>query len=485
MTRVRFAPSPTGYLHQGNIRTALFNYLFARQQGGKFILRIDDTDRERSKPEFEESISHDLHWLGIECDEGPANPGSCGPYRQSERESIYEKYLTQLRETGRVYPCYCTPEELEAERRRAIMTGVTFRYRGKCRDLTAGEREAKEAQGIKPSYRFRVEPQVIKFDDLVYGEKTFDTAVMGDFVIARSDGGPLYLFASAIDDALMEISHVIRGEDGLSNAPRQILIQQTLGFSVPQFAHLPLILGPDHTLLSKRNGSASVAELRDKGYLPEALINYLALLGWSPPAGRDILDRDTLVQLFNINKVGRSSAVFDWGKLNHINQVYLRRLPQERYLALAHEAIREVKPGLEGFSAEQIDTTLMALRNNVQTLGEIPGWLSLLLGEPKVTTPEAQEALKGPDAEKVLKTAVALLQEKQGEFDADGYEKFIEQLKSKSRQKGKKLFMPIRVALTGGTEGPELANLFASLGRDKILERIIHASENLQHQEPQ
>ena len=283
MTRVRFAPSPTGLLHQGNVRTALFNFLFARRQGGKLILRIEDTDQERSQENFEAAILQDLKWLGLNYDEGPDAGGAVGPYRQSERLEIYKQHLEKLKDQAQIYCCYCSHDDLEAERRRAMATGKPYRYSGKCRELSEADRQSKIDDGVAPTWRFKVERDIVKFNDLVYGEKIFDTLTIGDFVIARSNELPLYLFACAIDDCLMGVTHVIRGEDGMSNTPRQILIQRALGFEPPQFAHLPLILGPDHTLLSKRNGSTSVGELKAKGYLPGALLNYLALLGWAPP----------------------------------------------------------------------------------------------------------------------------------------------------------------------------------------------------------
>jgi len=329
MIRVRFAPSPTGLLHQGNVRTALFNFLFSRHQNGRLILRIEDTDQERSEKSFEESIYRDLQWLGIEYDEGPDKGGEYGPYRQSERHDIYKKYLNQLTESGRAYPCYCSTEDLENERRKAMAGNQAYRYSGKCRELKPEDRQAKIDQGVAPTYRFKVDREIVKFNDLVYGEKVFDTATIGDFVIARSNDLPLYLFACAIDDCLMKVSHIIRGEDGMSNAPRQILIMRALGFEPPQFAHLPLILGPDHSLLSKRNGSTPVSELDGKGYLPQAILNYLALLGWSPPDNKEVLELTALVEKFDLGRVARSSAVFDWDKLNPQRGALIDRFNRE------------------------------------------------------------------------------------------------------------------------------------------------------------
>lgn len=483
MVRVRFAPSPTGLLHQGNIRTALYNYLFARQNQGTLVLRIDDTDRERSQEEFVEAATGDLKTLGIQWDEGHGAGGNFGPYRQSERTALYRKHLDQLIQKQKVYACFATPEEIENERRRALATGKTFVYRSKDRDLTPEQREEKSAQGLKPHYRFAVEPDILKFHDLVYGEKVFDASTIGDFTVARSDETPLYLFASAVDDALMQISHVIRGEDGMSNTPRQMLIQRALGWEAPQYAHLPLILGPDHTLLSKRNGSASVAELTARGYLPQALLNYLALLGWSPPPGKEILSLEELAQFFRIEKVSRSSAVFDWDKLNFINNHYLRQLSDEDYLAQAKPIVERANPPLGGATVEEINQTILALRPNVKTLEEMPQWLEMILGEPQAESDEAKEFLQIKESPKVWESLLALLQDLSGEFSEKNVKGFLDDVQKKSKVRGRKLFMPIRVALTGSTEGPELTQIFSCLGKTRIGERIQRAIKNLQHQD--
>ncbi|MFO1464675.1 MAG: glutamate--tRNA ligase [bacterium] len=485
MIRVRFAPSPTGLLHQGNVRTALFNFLYARHHGGKLVLRIEDTDQERSQENYEAAILQDLKWLGLEYDEGPDRGGDFGPYRQSERLDLYKRYLQQLESQGQVYPCFCTPEDLEAERRKAMASGKPYRYSGRCRELSAEDRKAKLDAGTPRTYRFKVEREIVKFHDLVYGEKVFDTLTIGDFVIARSNELPLYLFACAVDDCLMQISHVIRGEDGMSNTPRQILIQKALGFAPPQFAHLPLILGPDHTLLSKRNGSTSVGELKGKGYQASAILNYLALLGWSPPEGKDILDLPQLIEHFDLGRVSRSSAIFDWAKLDHINQVYLMRMPEEEYLAKAKAALAGAQFDAGSASEEQLRKVLIALRPNLKNLSEVPGWMGLLLGRPEPQNDEAKEVLKAPESRKVLETLAKLIEAREDEMNAVSYEQILEELKKKTKIKGKKLFMPLRVALTGGTEGPELAALVTALGKTQVLERVRSAFENLQHEKPQ
>lgn len=483
MVRVRFAPSPTGLLHQGNVRTALFNYLFSRHQGGKLILRIEDTDQERSQDDYAEAIVKDLQWLGLDYDEGPGKGGDFGPYRQTERLDIYKKYLGQLIEAKKVYPCYCTPEEIDIERRRAMATSKAYLYSGKCRDLSEADRQAKDAAGVAPSLRFKVDREIVKFNDLVYGEKVFDTAMIGDFVVARSNSIPIYLFACALDDCLMQITHVIRGEDGMSNTPRQILLMKAMGFEPPQFAHLPLILGPDHSLLSKRNGSTSVGELKDKGYLPGALLNYLVLLGWSPPKGPEILSLPELTEKFDLSRVARSSAIFDWDKLGHINQSYLRDLPEDEYLAKARGFLQSAGIQTSRESEDRVTQTLLAVRPNLRTFGDLPLWISWLMNDPVVASEEAKAVLTTPETSKVLKVLSDLVQKEEGELGRESYEKLVEELKRKTKIKGKKLFMPIRVALTGSVEGPELANLLPTLGKTKVLERIHRAIENLQHPE--
>jgi glutamyl-tRNA synthetase len=288
--RVRFAPSPTGLLHVGNARTALFNWLLARGRGGTFVLRIEDTDVERSTPESEQGILNDLRWLGLDWDEGPDVGGPHGPYRQSERLDLYRSYAHELVEQGHAYHCFCSAEQLEADRRAALESGRPPQYSGRCRDLSPSTAAERLASGHPAVVRFRVpQGRTVAFQDVVRGTVQFETEVIGDPVLVRSDGHPAYNFAVVIDDALMEITHVVRGEDHISNTPRQVLLYEALKFQPPVFAHLALVLGPDHTPLSKRHGATSVSEFRTRGYLPEALVNYLALLGWSPGGGDEVL----------------------------------------------------------------------------------------------------------------------------------------------------------------------------------------------------
>ena len=334
--RVRFAPSPTGPFHIGGARSALFNYLLARKTGGKLILRIEDTDRERSTPESEENIKAALKWLGMDWDEGVDVGGPNGPYHQMERLDIYKKYTDKLLAEGKAYYCYCTDEELEKERQSLIKEGKMPRYMGKCRHLTEEQIAQFKAEGRKPTVRFRVPAdKQILVRDMVRGDVVFDSNNIGDFVIVKSDGIPTYNYAVVIDDALMHITHVIRAEEHLSNTPRQCLIYDALGFKQPTFGHISLILGKDHTKMSKRHGATSVDQYRQLGYLPEAINNFLALLGWAPNSEQEIFSMDELIHEFSMDRVAKNPAVFDIDKLNWINQHYMRQLDAEAFFEAA------------------------------------------------------------------------------------------------------------------------------------------------------
>ncbi|HWV94344.1 MAG TPA: glutamate--tRNA ligase, partial [Vicinamibacterales bacterium] len=334
--RLRFAPSPTGQLHVGNARTALFNWLLARGQGGTFILRIEDTDFERSTRESERSMIDDLHWLGLEWTEGVDAGGERGPYRQSERLHIYRAHAVELMAGGHAYQCFCSAELLETDRTAALAAGRPPRYVGRCREISRDDARRRIENGEKAVIRFRVpDNRDVTFDDVVRGSVTFNTEVIGDPVIVRSDGVPAYNYAVVIDDALMEVTHVIRGEDHISNTPRQILIFEAFGWRPPAFAHVSLVMGPDHSPLSKRHGATSVAEFRARGYLPEALTNYLALIGWSPGEGEEIVPIEQLAQRFRLQDVGHSAGVFDIDKLAWVNRHYLKAAAPERLARLS------------------------------------------------------------------------------------------------------------------------------------------------------
>src|SRR5712691_10388716 len=334
--RVRFAPSPSGQLHVGNARTALFNWLLARGRGGTFSLRIEDTDAERSTRDSEAAIVRDLRWLGLDWDEGPDIGGPRGPYRQSERLHLYESYASELLSAGHAYHCFCSTAQLDAERQTALAEGRPAHYAGTCRHLSREQADLRIAAGGRPAIRFRVpEGRDVVFEDVVRGDVRFQADVIGDPVIVRADGHPAYNFAVVVDDALMEVTHVVRGEDHISNTPRQVLLYEALGFPPPIFAHLALVMGPDHRPLSKRHGATSVVEFRARGYLPEALVNYLALLGWSPGDDAELLPIEEMARRFSLERVGHSAGVFDEEKLAWVNRHYLKIADSRRIAELS------------------------------------------------------------------------------------------------------------------------------------------------------
>jgi glutamyl-tRNA synthetase/nondiscriminating glutamyl-tRNA synthetase len=465
--RVRFAPSPTGHLHVGNARTALFNWLLARGHDGTFILRIEDTDAERSTRESEGSILEDLRWLRLEWDEGPDVGGARGPYRQSERLHLYTSYANELLGAGHAYHCFCSAQKLEAERRAMLASGRPPQYAGTCRSIAPDEARRRLDAGERAVIRFRVPEHVdVGFQDLVRGEVTFSTDVIGDPVLVRSDGRPAYNFAVVVDDALMEITHVIRGEDHISNTPRQVLLYRALGFAPPKFAHLSLVLGPDHTPLSKRHGATSVMEFRDRGYLPEALTNYLALIGWSPRADdgssdgdAELMPLDELARRFALEAVGHSAGVFDPEKLAWMNRHYMKTATPSR---IAAEAARFFHA--RGFLRRKTDAAMAYIESllpmavgSVDRLEEIPYRLAFLFAFDATEAgrrPDVAEVLHEPGARAVI---AALAETIDGPLlDRESFRAAATRVKEKTGQKGKALFHPIRVALTGEGGGPEL-----------------------------
>jgi nondiscriminating glutamyl-tRNA synthetase len=459
--RVRFAPSPTGHLHVGNARTALFNWLMARGSRGTFILRIEDTDAERSTRDSEAAILDDLRWLGLQWDEGPDVGGPHGPYRQSERLHLYLSYANELIEAGHAYYCFCSAERLEADRRAALASGLPPRYAGRCRAIPLARARERIDAGERAVVRFRVpEDRDITFTDLVRGEVTFHTSVIGDPVLLRSDGQPAYNFAVVVDDALMAVTHIVRGEDHVSNTPRQILIYEALGFTPPAFAHLALVMGRDHAPLSKRHGATSVNEFRAKGYLPEALVNYLALIGWSPGGDEEILPVDELARRFSIDAVGRSSGVFDEDKLAWMNRYYLRLADPVRVAALTVPFFQR-----EGFAADPGDAGRAYLASvvpmatgSVDRLSEVPERLRFLFAfDPRraLACSEVSEVVTEPGAV----TVIEVLADELGRaprLDREGFRAVIGAVKQRTGQKARGLFHPVRVALTGEARGPEL-----------------------------
>jgi nondiscriminating glutamyl-tRNA synthetase len=467
MTRVRFAPSPTGLLHVGNVRTALFNWLVAKKQRGSFILRVEDTDRERSESRFEEQLIDDLRWLGLDWDEGIGKGGAFGPYRQTERFELYQRFARQLLAEGRAYYCFCTPEQLEADRRAQQAAGGPIHYSGRCRTVDPDEACRRVEGGEAATIRLRIRPGSVHQHDLVFGDIVVETSEIGDFVLLRSDGSAQYNFACVIDDALMRISHVIRGEGHLSNTPRQLLLYESLGWEPPAYAHLSTILGPDGTKLSKRHGATSIAEFREAGYLPEALLNYLSLLGWSPTEEKgEILTREQIIEDFDLGRVQLSPATFDFDKLNWVNRTHLRELSSQALLSLALPYLIDARvlPATAVSSAQSAwaERLLVLSANYVDKLSDLTRVIPEILGfapDCDLKDPESAAILAQPTAVEVITAFRQALPTDDRPLTFDDYRDAVLGVKERTGIKGKLLFHPIRVAVTGRSSGPELDRL--------------------------
>ena len=490
--RVRIAPSPTGPLHIGTARTALFNYLYARHVGGTFILRLEDTDVARSTPEFEQDILEHLHWLGLEWDEGPAagglpERGAFGPYRQMARRDLYRAAAEQLLAEDRAYPCYCTAGELDADRKRREEARLPSRYGGRCAALTPGQRAAFAAEGRMPAIRFRIEPGVVAFDDMVRGHVEIDAAALGgDLVIVRDDGTPLYHFGVVVDDAAMGITHVIRGEDHLSNTPKHILLFRALGYPVPVFGHLPLILNADRSKMSKRKSQTAVKDYIAEGFVREALVNYLAFLGWSTGTEEEILSLDDLVGRFDTAAIQKGGAIFDRGRLEWLNGQWIRRLADDDLAArLAPFLAAEAAAGRidRAPSPAEIVALLPMVRERLPVLGAIGGLVGFLFVEDLV--PDA--ALLVPkrwDAATTragLSAALAEIAEAgEAGFTQDALEPALRGLADARGWKAGDLFMAIRVAISGRTATPPLFESLVALGRPRTQKRLERAARALE-----
>jgi glutamyl-tRNA synthetase len=475
--RVRFAPSPTGYLHIGNVRTALFNWLFARHNKGDFILRIEDTDFERSTKQYEKGVLQDLSWLGLDWDEGPDIGGDYGPYRQSERLNIYSNYAHKLLKEGKAYYCFCSPEELQAERTKALKEGRPPRYSGKCQKLSQNKVEQLLQANQPAALRFKVNEGTVAFTDLVRGEITFDSKEIGDFIILRSDGIPPYNFAVVIDDNLMHINHVIRGEDHISNTPKQILIYHALGFPLPHFAHLSMILGKDRSPLSKRHGVTSLSQFRDEGFLPEAMRNYLALLGWSSPDEEEILSTEKIINEFSLSRVAKSAAVFDIDKFKWLNGYYIRKMPINElvsqaipYLRAAKYIDREPDENTKHVLADMIN----AVKEHISTLSELPDELKIFFhfdAKQAVQLAEIKKMFKQERALEVIEKVFSAIEtEEQVSFNF--FKEIAYSVGKETDCKGPELYHPIRAALTGKLSGPELNKVIPILEKAKHLTLI-------------
>jgi len=458
--RLRFAPSPTGQLHVGNARTALFNWLMARGQGGTFIVRIEDTDVERSTRESEQAILDDLHWLGLEWTEGVEAGGEHGPYRQTERLHVYRAHAIELLSSGKAYHCFCSAEQLETDRQDALKAGKPPKYTGRCRGVSREDARKRIENGEAAVIRFRVpDTGSVTFDDIVRGPLSFDMDVIGDFVLLRSNGVPAYNFAVVIDDALMNITHIVRGEDHISNTPRQVLLYRAFGWTPPIFAHVPYVLGPDHAPLSKRHGATSVKEFRDRGYLPEALTNYLALIGWSPGEGEELLPLDELSRRFRLENVGHSAGVFDPEKLAWVNRHYLKAADHRRLAELSLPYLQQAGWISTATSADLEFLTQIApvAAASVDRLEQVPKRLAFLFdysAERALETSQIRDEATG--ARTVIEALAVDLATSGPLLDREAFRAAATRVREKTGQKGKALFHPIRLALTGEAEGLEL-----------------------------
>jgi nondiscriminating glutamyl-tRNA synthetase len=479
--RVRFAPSPTGPLHIGGARSVLFNYLFAKKHGGTLILRIEDTDLERSSKKSEENIKDALKWLGLTWDEGVDVGGPYLPYRQTERLSIYQQYTEKLLDSNQAYECFCTEEELEEQREVCRKKGELPRYLNRCRDLSREEKK-ELAKTRKSVVRFRVpQGQIIQVNDLVRGNVRFESDGIGDFVIVKSDGLPTYNYAVVVDDATMGITHVIRGEEHLPNTSRQVLLYEALGFSQPLFAHVSLILGKDRSKMSKRDGDTSVEQYREKGYLPDAIINFLALLGWSPDTEEEIFTSEQLIELFSLERVSKSPAVFDMEKLNWLNGFYIRNKPLDEIASLATpylQAAGFVKEDLGSDDYELIKAVVNATRKYLTHLSETPKYAAVFFNDDFEIDPEALPIL---EQEQVLAVLGLLKEKTKGslQIEQEDVKQMLKEICNELALKGKEVFMPIRVALTGMTKGPEMYDLIPILGGKRIATRIDNSLKKL------
>jgi nondiscriminating glutamyl-tRNA synthetase len=479
--RVRFAPSPTGQLHVGNARTALFNWLFARQAGGVMVLRIEDTDVARSEARFEDQLLDDLKWLGIDWDEGPDVGGPHAPYRQSDRLELYGEHAERLVKEGNAYLCFCSQWELLEERSQAEDKHQAAMYSGKCRTLDPVEAQHRRDNGEAAVIRLRIPEHPIRFHDIVRGPVEFASEVISDFIILRSTGIPVYNYVVVVDDATMDITHVIRGDDHLSNTPKQVALYEALGWAVPEFAHLSTILGADRERLSKRHGATSIANFREMGVLPEALVNYLALLGWAPTGGtREIFSPEELIKEFSLQRVTPSPAVFDMEKLYWLNRHYIKQSSPERIEKLAQPFF--VRAGMlpENFDERArawFGKVVALLGPSVDKLEQLPERAALIFrydAAAALSAPDNAEVLAAPKTAEVLAAFAAQVEGDPSPMTPERFKAIMNEVKAKTGAKGKDLFHPVRIALTGSHSGPEFDKLIPILEEGSRLDLPQH-----------
>lgn len=473
--RVRYAPSPTGHLHIGNARTALFNYLFAKHYHGDFILRIEDTDVARNVEGGEESQLKYLNWLGIIPDESPQHPNpKYAPYRQMERLDIYQKYTNWLLEKGYAYKCFCTPEELEVEHQRQESEGMAPRYNRKCLYLTPEEVAEKEKQGLPYTIRIKVpDNEVYEFDDMIRGHVSFESKDIGDWVLVKANGIPTYNYAVVIDDHTMDITHVFRGEEHLSNTPKQIMLYKMFGWEVPKFGHMTLIVNENHKKLSKRDANVLqfMSQYEELGYLPQAMFNFMALLGWSPEGEQEIFDKDSLIEAFSETRLSKSPSMFDKAKLAWVNNRYIKELPLEEFVKLCMPHLEKAYD-LSSKSKEWIEKLIATYQEQVSYGAEIVPLVELFFNNKFEIEAEANEFLySDPNIKNTLEVFANLLVSLD-DFTKDNIFACIKETQKTANAKGKMLYMPIRIATTGIMHGPDLAVSLELLGKDVVLERL-------------
>ena len=474
--RVRFAPSPTGSLHVGGARTALFNWFFARHHGGKFILRIEDTDELRSTEDSTSEILKGMRWLGLDWDEGPEKGGDFGPYTQMERVAIYRKYADELLNKGAAYRCYCTGEELAERRKKALAERKSVGYDGRCFHLTEEEEKKFRGGGSKYVLRFKVpDGGATRFSDIIRGEVEFKNSVLDDFVIIKSSGTPTFNFANVIDDYLMKITHVIRGDEHLSNTPRQVLLYNAFGFRLPGFAHLPMILGPDGAKLSKRHGAVSVEWFRKEGFLADAFVNYFALLGWGTSESQQVFDsREEMVEKFSLDRVSKNPAVFDMKKLEWMNGCYIRKLDVDRLLKMVIPYLKEsgLMKGEESSEKELAEKVLLLEQERLKKLNQITELAGFFFLEKiKYDSQAVEQILEKEGIPELLESFSRVLEEAEP-FDALPIEEITRKFMAERNLKGKELMQPVRVAITGRKASPGLFEVMEILGKEKVLRRI-------------
>lgn len=478
--RVRFAPSPTGQLHIGNVRTALFNWLFARQKGGTFILRIEDTDVERSEARYETQLMEDMKWLGLDWDEGPDVGGPYPPYRQSDKMGVYRGYAERLIREGKAYYCFCSAEELEREREQALKEQRQPIYSGKCRNLEPVEAERRRAAGEPAAIRLKIPEHPIRFHDIVRGDVEFSNEVVSDPIIVRSSGTPVYNYVVVIDDADMKITHVIRGDDHISNTPKQVAVYEALGLPVPEFAHLSTILGPDKERLSKRHGATSVANFREMGILPEALMNYLALLGWAPSGGdREIFSKEELIKEFSLERVTPAPAVFDTVKLHWLNRHYIKQSPPERIHQLGAQMLQRagllpasVNGNVSGWAQGLLDL----LTPYVDQLDQLPEKAKIIFNGgagAALAVPENAEVFANDKARGVVQ-AFARKTASESPLTPERFKAIMDEIKAETGAKGKDLFHPVRIMLIGSHSGPDFNKLIPVIEEGSRLALPVH-----------